>query len=55
MRLEPGDPNIPESTQDPYRPHMRDRQPWASRKRILLWAWVPVVVIAGLVIWAQYA
>jgi hypothetical protein len=47
-------PQPPPTTADPYRPHMRDRQPWASRGRILVWAWIPVVVIAGLVVWAQY-
>ncbi len=47
-------PRLPETTRDPYVPHLRDRQPWASRARILLWAWVPVVVIVALVVWAHY-
>ncbi len=47
-------PRLPQTTADPYRPHLRDRQPWASRGRILLWAFVPVVAVVGLVVWAHY-
>ncbi|HET8608028.1 MAG TPA: hypothetical protein VFL66_13495 [Gaiellaceae bacterium] len=47
-------PRMPETTSDPYVPHLRDRQSWASRGRILLWAWIPVVVIVAAVVWAHY-
>jgi hypothetical protein len=47
-------PRPPETTRDPYVPHMQDRQGWASRSRVILWAWVPVVVVVALVVWAHY-
>jgi hypothetical protein len=49
-----GAPRMPATTGDPYVPHMRDRPRWASRGRVLLWAWIPVIVIVGLVVWAHY-
>jgi hypothetical protein len=47
-------PRQPQTTHDPYRPHFRNRPAWASRGKILLWAWLPIVVIVAAVIWAFY-
>lgn len=48
-------PRLPETTRDPYVPHLRDRPRWASRGRILLWAWIPVVLIVFGVVYAHYS
>ena len=37
-----------------YVPHMEDRQSWASRGRIFVWAWIPVVLIVFGVVYAWY-
>lgn len=47
-------PRLPETTRDPYVPHMADRQGWASRGKILVWAWIPVVLIVFGVVYAWY-
>ena len=47
-------PRLPETTRDPYVPHMEDRQSWASRGRIFVWAWIPVVLIVFGVVYAWY-
>ena len=47
-------PRQPPTTQDAYRPHFRDRQPWAARWKILLWAWIPVALIVAAIVWGHY-